>query len=626
MKFASIIALMAAFGMAHAGTSTLQFAPSSAFNNWVPIVGVGILLGVMISVIYYLIGWFLGNARLKTQTFVKSNALNELEQTLGTVLIVIIILGVLYSVGTGESLAFSNILSNNAAKSITNICKTYLPKSQISFLANTGTLYGQTQLLSPTTQVCHLLYAAGSTSNQNLYGVSSSTANIDYGLAATYTILANLTNQSAVNLNSIFHFESLLFFFRDVNVYTTVCLGDQCALPIAIPELGPKYESEVKLSAKPFDGYVLHRLIMPTITTEGTLMLYLYLFQMILILLLLLLWPYLLVAGILLRTVSYTRRIGGLLIAVVVVALLIYPTIFLIEYSALSNASPPLPLLGLPVAPGSQITQQATLAQAPGLSQDMPDAVLCGAPPGWNSENPGTGLYCYVSSSVTSLPSSIVFRGLQMLCTGSNELQPSGYPCISSLFASNQPTWHLILNYILLALPGVGTSALGIQSVLAETTLPPIIYNCNDIPQSSNNGKPDSTHPCFTARNLNFYVFPSAKDIINLYSYYPTSVVGTELEYTIFSVVTFQGAQSILDEGLSVMSGGYIAALPVLPASYYPQNVSATMFALINMYGIQAVTGFILPILNLLMLISSITGLSTLMGGETNILGISRFI
>ncbi len=51
-----------------------------------------------------------------------------------------------------------------------------------------------------------------------------------------------------------------------------------------------------------------------------------------------------------------------------------------------------------------------------------------------------------------------------------------------------------------------------------------------------------------------------------------------------------------------------------------------SLLAILHVYGIDSVIGFILPILNLLIIITSIMGLSSLFGGNTSLLGLSRLL
>ena len=134
---------------------------------------------------------------------------------------------------------------------------------------------------------------------------------------------------------------------------------------------------------------------------------------------------------------------------------------------------------------------------------------------------------------------------------------------------------------------------------------------------------------CFIKKNLNFYVFPNIKDILNLYFTWPAggSLLSFEAIFIIPGISTATSVINAIASFTSLLSGNFIGSFPSF--SYYyvnPTHTIAAILALINVYAIEAVTGFILPIFNILILISSIIGISKLLGGEGSILGLSRFI
>ena len=68
-----------------------------------------------------------------------------------------------------------------------------------------------------------------------------------------------MTNQSIFELNSLYNLESIIFFLRNLNPNIGICVPMECYDPLT-----PR-DSNTQLSYKPFNGYVLHRTIMPTI-------------------------------------------------------------------------------------------------------------------------------------------------------------------------------------------------------------------------------------------------------------------------------------------------------------------------------------------------------------------------
>ena len=63
-----------------------------------------------------------------------------------------------------------------------------------------------------------------------------------------------------------------------------------------------------------------------------------------------------------------------------------------------------------------------------------------------------------------------------------------------------------------------------------------------------------------------------------------------------------------------------------LPADRPPTGAVATTMEMLNAYGIMGVTSYFLPIINLVMTLSAIIGMSGLLGGVRRSKGLSRFI
>ncbi len=532
---------LAFIAIATAASSTSITAPYSAFTNWFPVLLIASLLAVLLAGVYYMIGYFLNNARIK------SSAISEVEQAAGSIFLVVIIVAVLYLVVTSASISFSGLLGSHTSD-FSKICNTYLKNNMVWMISSTQH-DPATGLPYPTTAICQNLIG----SNGPKASADQITTNIDYGLASTYVVIANMTNQSIFELNSIYNLESIIFFLRNLNPYIGVCFPVECIAPII-----PRAES-LQLSYKPFNGYVLHRTIMPTIATQAILSNYMMTLELVIILMLLLFWPYLLGAGIVLRTIPFTRRAGGLIIAATIVGVLILPTIFLIEYSALNN------LVAQPAIGSSQIQGMA----------------LCGFGPVQGSNNADV-LYCYTSAN--TLQTSYIYKNLQ----------PQGWPATMNA--------------------------------------------CTSVPTSE--AKPfDSPPPCYVKKNLSLYAFPNAKDIITFYSCYPSSgtILPTEAEILLSTLVSsatiaVQGVLSLFASNFALGSNNLVSPFfsptggQSCISQMNPHNLVATLTSLTNMYGIISVAGFILPILNLLICLSAMTGISSIIGGETTIIGLSRFI
>ena len=99
--------------------------PYSAFQNWLPVIMVAIMASASLVSMYYLVGSVLGNKR------VKANAINEFGQIIGLTVIVVIIIGVLYTFGTTP---VSNLYSISPSD-LLKICNTYLKGSQLNILS-----------------------------------------------------------------------------------------------------------------------------------------------------------------------------------------------------------------------------------------------------------------------------------------------------------------------------------------------------------------------------------------------------------------------------------------------------------------------------------------------------------
>jgi len=560
MRYWTIFFIAAISLISVASAQTPIASPYTAFTDWIPIVVLAALLTWTMAGVYYMIGYLLSNNRIK------GAAILELQQAAGSIVLLLIILAVMQLISSGTSgFTFAGLLGNNGTSDVSNICNIYLYNAKVSLLDTNPVATPQSDgasgsdpssgLPQPTYAVCSYLINSDS---------STPTGTIDYGLAATYVIIANMTNQTVAELNGIYNFESLLFFLRNINPLVGACEPVECVDP-TVPRAGTIY-----LSYMPFGGYVLHRTILPTITTQGNLTLYAFIAQLGFITLILLTWPYLLAAGIILRTIPFTRRAGGFIVAATIAFVLIMPTIFLFEYSTLNH------LAGDTFIGASQI---------PGIS-------LCayGSMP---QTTPNQVLYCYTYAN--TLKTSYIYKQLAL---------PSG------------------MGTTLNACTNFGEA----QNATDGTTLTDPF---KQIPQ------------CYVKRSLSFYVFPSSADIVRFYSCYPTgsSIIPEELQIVTYSVIQsgvlpvtallslFVNGFSLQSNPLSGLIGTFFAPAGTSCLSKLgPYNIIATINALLNMYGIITVSAFIVPIINFLMMLSAITGISSLIGGETTIIGLSRFL
>ena len=464
------------------------FTPYSAFQNWLPVIMVAIMASASLVSMYYLIGSVLGNKR------VKANAINEFGQIIGLTVIVVIIIGVLYTFGTTP---VSNLYSISPSD-LLKICNTYLKGSQLNILSG-----------APSNTICNIeipnAKAAATSGSVDL------ATNIDYGLSAAYVLNANITNQTAANINSLYIFENYMAFLRAFTAKIGICE------PIApfsciIPSEGFAWESIY--AYEPFVGYYMMLRGTKMIEVQAFLLFYLSTFILLFILLFIYIWPYLLAGGIILHSSFLTRKVGGLLMAISIVMVIIYPILFVFEYTSLTSPS----------------------------------------------------------------------------------LKPIGASLIPSMALYYKP--------------------FGSTSCI--------------------NGDP-KTCPHY---DPNFFVIPNLAEVINYNGCWPsglpgsTGLISAELKMVAYYTFPLSGAVTGGGAVLSVISsfgsshlGGISPSMP--PPGYFnchPQEAMNSLLAILHVYGIDSVIGFILPILNLLIIITSIMGLSSLFGGNTSLLGLSRLL
>ncbi len=535
------LAAIATYSVASAATPSTNnnfITSSSILNNWIVIVAEGVIASFMIVSVYYMIGY------LFNRSSIKAAATSELGKLIGILIVSMVILGVFYSFGA--SLLFTNAAGQ---AQIATLCN-QLQNSRINFISTNSLVPSP----SPSSTICTDIIDPKAGTN-----IGQATRYIDYGLSSVYIIEDNLTNQSAQSLNSVYIFSTMLGFLRKYSITDSVCFP---APPCLIP--GELFQTGVELSSTPYAGYQIGNTLPNVIGTEANVIFYFFLFQLILILLMLLIWPYLLAAGLLLETNMFTRRLGGLLIAIVISSMLVYPTVFLFEYSSLNNL---------------QNVQ-------PYGASSIPSLALCGAPAGGTplgktpllNGQQASGVYCYTDAK--ELPLSYIYKAT--LPDTFTDMVPNNYKSYSP-------------NLLVPACPNKNAQGL-----------------------------------CFFQKNLNFFVMPKIKDILNLYFTWPAggSLLSFEAPFVVPATALVKNVVDAIASLTSLLSGNFIGSFPSSILDYYvdPAHTVAAILALINVYAIDAVVGFILPVLNVLILISSILEISRLLGGERTILGLEKFV
>ncbi len=455
----------------------------SVFYNWLPVIIVAVFAAVGLTAIYYGLGALLNNQRVKT------NAINEFYQVLGTVVVVIIILAIFSVYGSAIiadgplTTALANICGSNQLGSA---------NTMVNFLSSNSL---DTATTGPTSQICADIVAVGQGS-----GITSK---IDYGLGATYAIIANLTNQEAESLNAVNVFETYASTLNSFLPTESLCWPATCADTNLLPS------GYIVYQYRPWSLYDKIRGMTLYVGAEALLSFYISIMQLIVIIMLLFAWPYILAAGIILRASFFTRKAGGLLIAIVIVAIILYPLLNLFEYASLSN----------------------TLSSPIGASK-IPAFTLKGQAP----------------CSLTSL-----FTGC-----------------------------------------GIKNPA-------------PVID--------------------YTDTKLNFYVLPNLEYVLNLDGCWPPAgnvflsdalIAGA---YSIPGYATFLAIKDII--------GAFVSSLPSPPIPWFscnPGNAIQSIVDLAKFYGMVFVTTVLLPVLNILILLSGVKNISSLLGGDTRILGLGKLV
>lgn len=448
----------------------------TAGKSLLPLVSVALLLDSAIVAVWYFVGSMLKNSALK------AGAISEFYQLGGTVVITIAILSTLGIAANMFSGALNSTHLMNSG-TLTTMC---------DGLMNPGGNPNNLNILGPSYS---LLSGGSSTSSTssfpglcNMLSPTTMGGKIDYPLVASSVIIANLTNQTVTNLNDFFYVDNFIMFLATFTPSISACLGalDTCAAQAGVSFTPYAGIDSMKRNFKNM-GSIL------TMATES------FIAQLILSSMFLYIWPYLLFIGLVLRATFFTRKIGGLFIALAIGGILFFPIMFSAEYLALGNGVP--------------------------LTQAQLNAY------GYNS----------VNAQTLQLPAG---------CTGGTTSKPS----------------------------------------------------CGSY-------------------NLNFYTLPSFKEIaIQNQCWTP---------------------HYILDEGLDV--GGWLVApigflvnlvnhfLTGAPVGLFPIVCSTTNLAvmILQMWQAVAITGiitWIIPILNIMIVLSGVRGISGLMGGDTTLAGLSRLI
>ena len=313
--FAAAVILLASLS---AAATPAFITTGDALNGWLPVVAVALVLGVSITAAYYMAGVLLNSSKIKAA------AVGELGQAIGGAIIVVAVLVGIVFFESGQL----SLVSVVSPASMGTVCG-QLSNSNVIFLQN-GEGGGDTLTDVVCSQISSLGGAGGSTSFDP---ASSLTQRMDYGLFANYVIMANVSSQMADNLQSLYLYESWIGFLSKFNVSVKWCMPSCVAISSGLA-LNPL---SVGVSFFPLQGYEKLGAFTEPLEFEADMSFYILFIQLLMVSFFLFAWPYLIAAGMILRSTFFTRRLGGLLIAIGIVIVLIYPLMTVLEYSAFTN-------------------------------------------------------------------------------------------------------------------------------------------------------------------------------------------------------------------------------------------------------------------------------------------------
>jgi len=573
---------------------------SGVFNSWLPIIIISVLVSTSIVSIYYAIGSLLNNKRIKTE------AIYEFAQAIGTVVIVIIIMVILNLYGT--TLSLTSVLSPSTVNSM---C-TNLYNDQLAFINANPNSEAFNSGPSPTAAICANIIAplaAGTASGTTASGstTDSLTTSIDYGLAASYVIFANLTSQSTSNYNAFYIFSDVVGFLSKFTSVTAIST--------------PTFD--ISFDYTPLAGYSFLSTMLTGVGVVSALSFYAYMIQMLAILLILFIWPYLLAAGIILRASAFTRRIGGLFIGLTLSFLIIMPLIILFEYASLSSPQNAYPI-GTNTIPYLPIYEQGPAGNVMvyGASSGFVNAEVY-AQQGGTAKLPATCAYVY--ESFCGDANSI---GTQPICAASvNPLQlcQNGYILANTL--PQNPCQQG--QYVYEGVCG-DPNTTERQTVFVKEPRGSAI---EEEPACFDRGSFPSDELCRTDEphtSIAPFMLPNATKMLEYYSCWPIggNIYAYELIGALPYLIPFYGLALGVFSAFGFSVGGLVAQIPtvLLAQGCTPQNAINAGLTLTNIYGVTAITAFILPLLNILIIYSGAMGISRLMGGDTDVLGLSKLI
>jgi len=400
-----------------------------------PLVFAALLVDAMIVTIWYVLGLVINNST------VKSSAIGELWQFFGNAILIGVIIFALITFSSlfHTLLSNSSLLSDSAVVSLCNNVQSAASSSGTPISLLSGESTGGNGL---SYIFCNTVSGAAT---------DPTTTSIDFPLAAAGVVLENLTLQSVVNLNSLFVIDSYVGFLSRLSPTFSICISGLTVEPLTCffplpPPLPPPF-LVLSFSATPYAGLAMVYRGFGSLGTLLTTAIESFVIQLTLVTIFLYAWPFLLFIGLILRSTFFTRKIGGLLIAVAIGIVFFYPLIFAIQYLTLGHGLGYVPSY----SPSNIIaTSQNSVSSIYGFNGINTNPIT--ALPGYNlnfyimpsMENIANSYGCYPplgdsTGALTAETADIAFQLVPFISVG--EIVTSAY----TSYASHYPT--LLLPY-----------------------------------------------------------------------------------------------------------------------------------------------------------------------------------
>jgi len=285
---------------------SMLFSPNDILTD---LVIIAFLIASVIIGIWYIIGAIFNNDK------VKAGAKGEFYQLVGTAIMIGILLAALYTF----AFAFSYVVLPYQ-NSFSNACTNFKGSAQ---------LYAVQQTLSTPVATYKNICSVIESSQGNSATITDL---IDLPMADAIVVTSSLAEQAAEDFNMSFYFDGWLGFLSELQYIPFIAGKGIGTNKLSIGGgVGEKPYAGVDLIYKGFG--ILSVLLMTEVAA--------FIGQLIFENIFLFIWPYLLFLGIIFRTTIFTRKLGGLLIAIAIGAIAVYPALLIGELAVSSNMAAP---------------------------------------------------------------------------------------------------------------------------------------------------------------------------------------------------------------------------------------------------------------------------------------------